>query len=1072
MDAGSANPVPGSNDIAQLSIVGNQTFPDGLNYYTDNQSSSRAGEPGQTFPPAANPSGYLLSSLSLKTAGLNSDSGISTPQPYYLHIYSVSGGSATLLQTCASTNISFSDGDWLRWSNLSTVMSPSATYAWSFGKASATDGWEALAVATNNPYPGGEIGLFPIAGGPVTFGNSHEFDAVFDLGISSATVPIVTQIAVSPTNNVVAGTQVTFTSVVGGAKPLYFQWQFNGGSGFSNITGADTNTLAFAAAMTNAGSYQLVLSNAYGAVTSASVSLAVSLDTIPPVILNVFYLDPTNVELVFSKTLDSACASNPANYVFTDGLAVTGASLASSSAVVLTTGPLVNGSNYTLTVNGVFDQAVPPNALAANTTIGFIASPRQRISLDASWRFQLGDPPDVTTNVTYYPEIPDLAKLDTNEVGSATNTSSETYMETIRIDPIATHAGENVSFVETNYNDGAWRVLNLPHDWVVELPFSSSADGGHGYKSGISGSTGSNTIAWYRHTFTLPASYAGQALWLEFDGVYRNCLVWLNGHILGRNVSGYASFYFDATPYANPGGTNVLVVRVDASRFEGWFYEGGGIYRHVWLTAENPVHVAEWGTYVATTSLAGSNAVITVQTDVTNESETATANAAVTSTIFDAQTNAVASVTSPVSVPAGQDLVVTQTVALTANLWSPQSPYLYNLATAISNQNAVADIYNTPFGVRTVSINSTNGVFINGQHVEIQGMCNHQDHAGVGSALPDRVQFFRVEKLKEMGVNGCRTSHNAPTPAFLAACDQLGMLVLDENRRLGTNAEPLGELSRQIRRDRNHPSVFMWSLANEEPLQTTSAGASIIQVMQNLVHSLDSTRLCTAALNNWGVGFSLVLDVNGFNYSLGSQDSFHASYPAEPIIGTETSSLVSDRGIYTNDTVNGYVWGYDIESSGVGWGESAEAWLADYDARPWSSGGFSWTGFDYRGEPTPYGWPCINSHFGSLDTCGFPKDNFYYYQANWTLKPVLHLFPHWNWQTPGQPVNIWVFGNCQAVELFVNGVSQGRQPLNVQGHVEWDNVPYAPGALQAVGYNNSVPVLTNTEVTTGAPALH
>src|SRR5208283_3733243 len=231
-----------------------------------------------------------------------------------------------------------------------------------------------------------------------------------------------------------------------------------------------------------------------------------------------------------------------------------------------------------------------------------------------------------------------------------------------------------------------------------------------------------------------------------------------------------------------------------------------------------------------------------------------------------------------------------------------QTPYLYNLATTVSNQNAVADIYNTPFGVRTVSIDSTNGVFINGQHVEIQGMCNHQDMAGVGSALPDRLQYFRIERLKEMGVTGCRTSHNEPTAEFLDACDQLGMLVLDENRRLGTNAEPLGELSRQIRRDRNHPSVFIWSLANEEPLQTTSTGASIIQVMQNLVHSLDATRLCTAALNSVGSGFSSVLDVNGFNYALGSQDSYHAGNPNEPIIGTETASTVTTRGIYTNDT--------------------------------------------------------------------------------------------------------------------------------------------------------------------------
>jgi len=636
------------------------------------------------------------------------------------------------------------------------------------------------------------------------------------------------------------------------------------------------------------------------------------------------------------------------------------------------------------------------------------------------------------------------------------------------VDIFATHAGEDVSFVLTNYDDSGWRRLNLPHDWAVELPFDSAADGGHGFKPMGGSGYGANNIGWYRRRFVLPAAHVGQKLWLEFDGVYRNCLVWLNGHVLGRNVSGYSSFYFDATPYANPGGTNVLVVRVDASRFEGWFYEGAGIYRHVWLTSQNPVHVAQWGTFVATTLLAGSNATVAIQTDVTNQSGVATVNGSLISTIYDAGGNVVAGATSALNIPAGQGLVATQTVAFAANRWSLQTPYLYQLVTMVSNQNAVADIYRTPFGVRTVAVDSTNGVFINGEHVEIQGMCNHQDHAGVGSALPDRLQYYRIERLKQMGVNGYRSSHYAPTAELLEACDQLGMLVLDENRRLGTNAEPMSELERQIRRDRNHPSVFMWSIANEEPLQGTSTGAAIIQVMQDLVHSLDPTRKCTAAMNGgWGSGFSPVLDVMGFNYNLGGMDGFHTSFPLQACIGTETSSEVGTRGIYTNDTARGYVTAYD--NNPVPWGETAEAWWQFYHARPWSSGGFSWTGFDYRGEPTPYGWPCINSHFGTLDMCGFPKDNFYYYQANWTLKPVLHLVPHWNWPTPGQLINVWAFGNCQAVDLFTNGVSLGRQPLDVLSHVEW-NVPYAPGTLQAIGYNFGVPVITNTVVTAGAPA--
>ncbi len=1071
-DQGSAAPNPGFYDLSQLSTSGNQTAPDGLNYYTDDQTARGNGEPGQTFTTGTNSAGYTLTSIYIKTAGLGSFNGISTLQPYYLHIYSVTNGDVTLQQTYTSANMTFNDGDWLQWTGLAMPLEANSTYAYSFGKASSTTGWEALAVASGNPYPGGEIGLIPPAGGSVKFGSSHGFDAVFDVGLIPTLLPAINQLSVSPTNQVLNGTVVTLEAGVSGAMPLYLQWQFNNGGGSVNLPDATTNLLIIDATLTNTGIYQLVVTNSYGATTSAPVPLLVTLDNNPPVVLDAYTVDMTNVELDFCKPLDPVTAANISNYAFTSGLAITSATLSSSgTSVLLTTAPLSVGSNYLIVINGLRDQALPPNTIPANSQVAFVASPRNRICLDNGWHFQLGDPVDVTTNVTWYPEIADLAKLDASEVGPATNTASESYMEAIRVDPVATHAGENVSFVQTNYSDSSWRSLNLPHDWVVELPFSSSADGGHGFKSGISGYTSANTIAWYRHTFALPANAQSQSQWLEFDGVYRNCLVWLNGHILGRNVSGYSSFYFDVTPYLNPGGTNVLVVRVDASRFEGWFYEGAGIYRHVWLTTENPVHVAEWGTYVATTSLLGSNATITVQTEVTNQSPAATINGSLTSTILDANSNMVATINSPINLSAGQDVVVTQTVNLAnANLWSLGSPYLYNLATTISNQNAVADLYNTPFGIRTVSIDSTNGVSINGQHVWIQGMCNHQDMAGVGSALPDRLQYYRIERLKQMGANGYRSSHNEPTPELLNACDQLGMLVLDENRRVGTNTELLSELSRQIRRDRNHPSVFMWSLANEEPLQGTSTGASIMQVMQNFAHSLDGTRLCTAALNSWGSGFSSVLDVNGFNYQLGQQDTFHSGNPQWPIIGTETSSLVSDRGIYTNDAANGYVWGYDVENSAVNWGETAEAWWQYYFARPWSSGGFSWTGFDYRGEPTPYGWPCINSHFGSLDTCGFPKDNFYYYQANWTLKPVLHVFPHWNWPTTGQPVNIWAFGNCQTVELFTNGVSLGRQTLDTLGHVEWDNVPYVPGTLQAIGYNFGMAVITNTVSTTGVPA--
>jgi beta-galactosidase len=711
--------------------------------------------------------------------------------------------------------------------------------------------------------------------------------------------------------------------------------------------------------------------------------------------------------------------------------------------------------------------------LLALVSAGPGALGRDRISLDSNWRFRLGDPPDVTTNVAYYPEISDLSKLPTDLTG----TNSETYMETIRVDIFGTHAGENVSFVQPGYNDSGWRQLNVPHDWAVELPFDSSADGSHGYKPLGKSSYTTNNVGWYRRAFTLPANYSGQSLWLQFDGVYRNCLVWLNGHIVGRNVSGYVSFCFDVTAYANPGGTNVLVVRVDANRYEGWFYEGAGIYRHVWLTAMEPVHVAQWGTYAATTSLAGSNATVRILTDVTNQSAFATTNASLTSVILDPSSNTVATITSLLNLSASQALTVTQTVSFVANLWSPQTPYLYRMVSTISNQNSAGDAYSTTFGVRTISIDPANGLFLNGQRTFVQGMSLHQDAAGVGSALPDRLAYYRIERLKQMGANGYRTAHNAPAPEILDACDQLGMLVLDENRRFGTNAEPLSQLSRLIRRDRNHPSVFAWSLCNEETAwQGTPGGATLIQVMQNLVHSLDPWRKCTAACNyGWNSGFATVLDMEGLNYEkFGNVDCLHRDLPNLPVVGTETGSTTTTRGQYYINQSATWVPEYDVVYSSItgagnnNWGQPCETWLSRYASRQWICGGFHWTGFAYRGEETPYGWPSVSSHFGVMDLCGFPKDVFYYFQANWTVKPVLHVLPHWNWGT-GTNVNIWAFGNCDSVELFTNNISLGRKLLNPQNHLEW-NVPWSSGTLKAVGYTRGVATLTNSWTTTAAPS--
>jgi hypothetical protein len=387
-DIGSANPVPGANDIVQFSTSGNQTDPDGLNYYTDNQSVHGAGEPGQTFITGTNSAGYILSSVSLKTAGLNSYSGITTAQPYYLHVYSVNGGNVTWLQTHTSGNVAFNDGDWLQWTGLSVPLAANSTYAWSFGRVDSDSGWEALAVASGNPYAGGEIGLFPTSGGAITFGGSHGFDAVFDVGLTPALVPSINQFTVSPTNSVFAGTLVTFMAGVTGAQPLYMRWQFNDAGGYVNLPGAASNVLAFNAALTNAGLYQFVLTNSYGAVTSAPVTLAVTLDTTPPTVLRAMNIGITNVEVDFSKPLDAASATDVANYAFSNNIAIISASLSADGAtVILITAPLTYGGNYTLVINGVRDQAIPPNTIAADTTVNFTASPRARISLDVGWRF-------------------------------------------------------------------------------------------------------------------------------------------------------------------------------------------------------------------------------------------------------------------------------------------------------------------------------------------------------------------------------------------------------------------------------------------------------------------------------------------------------------------------------------------------------------------------------------------------------------------------------------------------------------------------------------------------------------
>jgi beta-galactosidase len=634
---------------------------------------------------------------------------------------------------------------------------------------------------------------------------------------------------------------------------------------------------------------------------------------------------------------------------------------------------------------------------------------------------------------------------------------------------IFSKTGASAGVRSSKFDDAAWRLLDLPHDWAVELPFDESAIFHHGFKPVGRGSP-ATTIGWYRKSFEVPETDRDRRISVEFDGVFRDCSIWLNGHYLGRNESGYSSFQYDCTDYTLFGEKNVLVVRVDASHFEGWFYEGAGIYRHVWLTKTAPVHVAHWGAFVQAKPGRG-RAAIRTDLALINESEQA-ATVTIRGEVLDAQGNVVQTCETGgvVLPPWGQRDVTLKTALQNPWLWSLETPTLYTWRTAVLQDGREVDCLDTPFGIRSIRFDPDKGFFLNNKPVKIRGTCNHQDHAGVGVALPDGLQAYRVKRLKEMGCNAIRTSHNPPTPELLDACDRLGMLIMDEHRMAGVSREMLGQLERLVRRDRNHPSVILWSILNEEPIQWTELGNRVAAPMARLVKRLDPTRPVTAAA--WGgKGYFGVVDVLGVNYiHLGDMDKLHAEHPKEPICGTEEGSVLTTRGVYENDAAKGYVTAYDLEFP-VQWGKTAREWVPFFENRPFLAGTFAWTGFDYRGEPYPHDkWPCISSNFGILDTCGFPKDSFYYFQSWWTSRTVLHLLPHWNWPgREGQEIDVWCYSNCDEVELFLNDRSLGRKAMPRLGYLSW-MVPYEPGALLAKGYMRGKVIAEKRVETTGAPA--
>jgi beta-galactosidase len=622
----------------------------------------------------------------------------------------------------------------------------------------------------------------------------------------------------------------------------------------------------------------------------------------------------------------------------------------------------------------------------------------------------------------------------------------------------------------------------LPHDWSIELPFnkSSSAGSGGGYLDG--------GIGWYRKTFTLDSSYANKRILIRFDGAYMNSQVWVNGTSLGIRPYGYISFEYDITSNVTVDGTpNVIAVKLNNNQPTSRWYSGSGIYRNVWLLALNPVHIPSNGVFLTTPTVSSTSASITVSTDVQNQS-TSSQSATVTTTIYDASGASVATNTSAAStIAANATSTVSQSLTVAnPQLWSTTSPTLYQAKVEVKVGSTTVDTYVSPMGFRSVAFSSTSGFSLNGQNLKLRGVCNHHDLGSLGSAINYRAIERQIQVLKSMGVNAIRTSHNPPAPELLDVCDREGILVMDEafdcwetqkvsnDYHLYFKQWAQTDLQEFVRRDRNHPSVIMWSVGNEIPSPTAATATNL----KNWVLAIDPSRPVTwaaVAMSSAAArAAAAVLDLQGYNYGEYLYDKDHSSNPTWKIFGSETSSAVRSRGIYHTPVTQNLLTNADnqcssYDNSVVSWGSSAENSYKNDVSRGFVAGQFIWTGFDYIGEPTPYSWPAKSSYFGIVDTCGFPKDIFYFYQSHWTTSPMVHILPHWNW-TAGQTIPVFVYSNCDSVELFLNDKSQGSKTIPAGTlHLEWD-LAWASGTLRAECKSGGTVAAKDQVTTAGAAA--
>jgi len=770
----------------------------------------------------------------------------------------------------------------------------------------------------------------------------------------------------------------------------------------------------------------------------------------------------------------------------------------------------------------------------------------ERVSITDNWRFTRGDPNGDPAGLIYdlRPEVNDkrddrAADAEPTEAAKLAATSRAVLKPWILptanafikdadkryVRPTA-NAATNVSYAQPGFNDSSWHQLNLPHDWAIEGPFH--VGGGEGVGGGM-GRLPSPGIGWYRKRLDIPASDTGKSIFLDVDGAMSYAMVWLNGHLVGGWPYGYASWRVDLTPYVVPGGTNQLAIRLDNPPDSSRWYPGGGIYRNVWLTRTCPVHVGQWGTQLTTPEVSRERATVDLTVTVDNSSKDV-ANVSVATEIFALDANgrqigAVVAKIAPVSlqIVRGESAVAAGTVGVAhPRLWGPpptQQPNRYVAVTTVSQGGQVVDRYETRFGIRDVRFDPDRGILVNGEPIPLRGVNQHHDLGALGAAFNQRAAQRQLEMLREMGCNAVRLSHNPPAPELLELTDQMGFLVMDEIFDCWERKKtPLDfylifpdwhepDLRALLRRDRNHPSVFLWSVGNEVGEQYTGEeGARMAQQLCDIVHEEDATRPATTAMN-WAkpdMPLPAAVDVIGLNYqgegirqepefdgtdrirTPPQYSAFHAKFPGKVIFSSETASAFSSRGVYLfpvsplvsapvragrgGDSRIRQVSAYELHA--VDFGSTADKVFASLERHPFVAGEFVWTGWDYLGEPTPY-YDSRSSYSGIIDLAGFKKDRFYIYQAHW--RPdfrMAHLLPHWTWpERVGQVTPVHVFTSGDEAELFLNGRSLGRKKKGpYEYRLRWDDVVYQPGTLKVVAYKNGKPWATDEVQTAGQPA--